>query len=102
METKAYDKINAKSIHGICANAHMKESISLENSIEYVQYNWEKDRKKFNEILNHLTVTVTKSLNGSPILKSLDSKILEADRFIDLCEMFPEKITNMELLYRGS
>jgi chemotaxis methyl-accepting protein methylase len=85
METKAYDKINAKSIHGICANAHMKESISLENSIEYVQYNWEKDRKKFNEILNHLTVTVTKSLNGSPILKSLDSKILEADRFIDLC-----------------
>jgi hypothetical protein len=48
METKSFDKISARSIYGICVNAHVKKSISLENSIDYVQYNWEKDRKKFN------------------------------------------------------
>ena len=37
-----------------------------------------------------------------PIPKGLDSKIINAETFVDLTEMFPEKITNMNLLFRGS
>lgn len=52
--------------------------------------------------MKNLPETVIKSLNRLPILKSLDSKIIDSESFIDLTEMFSEKITDMKLLYRGS
>lgn len=53
-------------------------------------------------MLKNLDKTVVKSLNHIPVIKGFDSKIVSADEFRDLIAFFDEKITNCNLLYRGS